>query len=334
MLRGCFRFSSISLPLLGLGLGLLGGGCDISVKPFAGTVMQMTINAGPVSGPNEHYEIWARDQYNDILRVSGKYDVPAPIGGFTNFDKKYPYCTSDGHCVRFGIMFREAVSMGDPCMIDKNTGALLVTAAAYKQVTINGVTQSPEEQAAAIRARIAQLTTKNNCDQATPPHCGIAPTNLVAVLPYDPTPPPTIPFDTPATMRLGMCQAYWAASPYAYTPNPSQLTFPLNGTVYGTTNFNTTPPLPPTNYDGFRIDSPVNMKGIQELFITHETVDAADMAASRADGVDPENRGPLFLQGLPDQGGLEVVHFDLSGASGEAGTAALYVDLDENPSAF
>ena len=330
MLRGCFRFSSISLPLLGLGLGLLGGGCDISVKPFAGTIMQMTIEAAPISAPGEHYEIWARDRYNDIVRINGKYDVPNPPKGFKN-----PDCTSDGHCTRFGIMFRDAVSMGDPCMIDKNTGALLVTAAAYKQVTINGVTQSPEEQAAAIRARIAQLTTRNNCDGATPPHCGIAPNNLVAVLPYDATPEPVLDFNTTsAADRLAACKSYWAASPFAYTPNPSQLTFPLNGTVYGTTNFNTTPPLPPTNYDGFRIDSPVNMKGIQELFITHETVDAADMAASRADGVDPENRGPLFLQGLPDQGGLDVVHFDLSGASGEAGTAALYVDLDENPSAF
>lgn len=334
MSRGWARCSWVSLLglslCLGLGLGLLGTGCDISAKPFAGTIIQMRIGGAQPTGPNDHYEIWARDQYNDILRVNGKYDLPIIPKGFHN-----PDCTADGHCTRFGIMFRTAVSMGDPCMIDGD-GNLLVTAAAYKQTTVNNVPQTPEEQAAQIRARIAQLTTKNNCDGATPAHCGSAPTNLVAVLPYDATPEPTIPWDAPAKMRKDMCQAYWDASPYSYTPNPSQLTFPLHGTVYGALNFTTTPPLPPTNYDGFRIDSPLGLKGIQELFLTHETVDAADMAAGRTDGVDPENRGPVFLQGTPDVGGIDVVHFDLSPPvpNGTSGAAALYVDLDESPYPF
>src|SRR5438094_6782324 len=76
---------------------LAGAGCDLTVHPFAGTVIQMTI-AG-VSGespPGTHLELWARDKYDDVVRIDGE-----AAGGPS-----------------FGIAVRKAVTMGDPCMID------------------------------------------------------------------------------------------------------------------------------------------------------------------------------------------------------------------------
>ena len=49
-------------------------GCDaLTVRSFAGTVMQFTF-AGVTAQtlmPSQHLELWARTQYDDIVRVDG-----------------------------------------------------------------------------------------------------------------------------------------------------------------------------------------------------------------------------------------------------------------------
>ena len=77
---------------------------------------------------------------------------------------------------------------------------------------------------------------------------------------------------------------------------------------------------------GLRIDSPLNLKGVREIFFTVE-----------GDTVDPLNRGPLFLTSTMTPGGVDVVHFDLTSpdpAVNVSGTAALLVDLDQDPVQF
>jgi hypothetical protein len=58
--------------------------------------------------------------------------------------------------------------------------------------------------------------------------------------------------------------------------------------------------------------------------LTEESVSVAD--------VDARNQGRVFLQGIPTPGGRAVIHFDLRSLSLEpiAGTAALYVELEDN----
>src|SRR5262249_53545189 len=129
-----------------------------------------------------------------------------------------------------------------------------------------------------------------------------------------------------------MCNGFKTASEMAcgnvkgcgYIPNPLQITAPLHGYVFGFPAFFSI--VPPTNYDGFRIDTPVNLQGVQEIFFTLE-----------GDNVDPNNRGPLFLTSKRVPGGNDIIQFDLTHAdpNGTAtGAAALYVDLDQDPVQF
>lgn len=283
-------------------------GCDaLTVRSFAGTVMQLTLSGvtEQTIPAGKHLELWARTQYDDIVRVDG----------YTNL--------GTGRTA-YGLMLRQAISLKDPCMIDgyyfqneKNDptkGNLLTSAAAYPSaVTQNGVTQTPEEQAQQVIDRIHQLTDAPGA---------IAP--LIAVLPYDPNVPPAVPDAATPMDRRAACDAYVAASDLTYIPNPFQVTAPLHGFVYGFVKY--TSLTPPANYDGYRIDSPLNLKGVQEIFFTVE-----------GDTVDPKNRGPLFLTSQRTQGGIDVVHFDLIHADpmGTAsGTAALLVDLDQDPVQF
>src|SRR5258708_13100227 len=71
-------------------------GCDISAHPFAGTIVQMTINGAQASAPNTHLELWATSQYDDIIRINPLYD---------------------GVNSTPGIVVVKAVTMSDPCMI-------------------------------------------------------------------------------------------------------------------------------------------------------------------------------------------------------------------------
>ncbi len=243
-------------------------GCDaLTVRSFAGTVMQLTISGVTAQSipANQHLELWARTQYDDIVRVSGYYDF------------------ADGKTTT-GLMIRQAISLDDPCMIDgyyfanapKTAGNLLTTEAAYPtSISAGGVTQTPIEQAQQVIDRINQLAP------ATGP--------LFAVLPYDPNVPPAVPATATPEERRAACDAYHDASDLTYIPNPYQITTPLHGFVYGFVSFTTL--TPPANYDGYRIDSPLNLKGVQEVFMTVEN-----------DTVDPKNRGPLFMTSQLDAG--------------------------------
>ncbi|HZS38187.1 MAG TPA: hypothetical protein VFF06_15220 [Polyangia bacterium] len=286
---------------------LAGAGCDLTVHPFAGTVIQMAIEGVTgESAPGTHLELWARSQYDDIIRIDGEA-AAAPS---------------------FGVVVRNAITMSDPCMID-GKGDLLTKPEAYPPIaTIAGIVQTADEQAATVRNRIAQVTAIGDCDPDG--HCGVQGASLLGVIPFDPVTPPhtcaagestgCLPWTMAAADRLSACNAYWASTPNAYTPNPAQLTHPAHGIIYGFTSYNTA--MPPANADGIRIDSPTNLRGLKELFVTTEN-----------DAVDPTMRGPLALDGFPDYGGREVIHFTLSGPKLN-GTAALLVNADQDPVQF
>jgi hypothetical protein len=284
------RFHRLALLLVPLLPSL---GCDaLTVHTFAGTVAELTLSGATVSAPGTHLEVWARDQYNDIIRLNPYYDE-------TNFASSY------------GIMIRQAVPLDAPCMIDAK-GNLLTTAAAYSTTTsVGGTTQTPEQQALAVVSRLKQLNPA-------------APGPLLAVVPFDPTPEPVVAATATPDERLAACQAFEKASALTYVGNPLQVTAPLHGTVYGFVSFSTTEP--PANYDGYRFDLPVNLKGVQEVFFTVE-----------GNTVNPNQRGPLFLVSTLTQGGNLVVHFDLTPPVGSmstvSGTAALYTQLDQAPAA-
>ncbi|HXU69203.1 MAG TPA: hypothetical protein VN947_07725 [Polyangia bacterium] len=278
--------------LAAIGGAALGPGCGLDVRPFAGTIMQLTVaNAGPTP-VGEHLELWARDRYDDILRID-------------------PFYHESEHQSAYGIMIRQAISLDDPCIIDV-TGHLLTDAAAYPTtVTMAGVTQTPDEQALAVVQRIEQLAPAGQ-----PP--------LLAVLPWDATPPPTVAKDATPDERLAACNAYTSASDRAYVANPLQITAPAHGTVFGFIRFIST--VPAQNYDGFRLDTPVNLDGVQEIFFTRE-----------GDSVDAGQRGPLFLTSRLVPGGRDVVHFELihGDPNGtESGGASLYVDLGAGAGSF
>jgi hypothetical protein len=294
MTRGWTRCLALSIVPLLSSLG-----CDaLTVRSFAGTVSEFTLAGAAVTPPGQHLELWARDQYNDIIRLQPYYDL-------TNYKTAY------------GLMIRKAIPLDSPCMID-GSGNLLTDPAAYPTtLDVNGTTETPQEQAQAIVERINELNPLN-------------PGPLLAVLPYDPNPEPVIPAGTSPADRKAACDAYIHANdsnpslPPSYVPNPLQVTAPAHGTVYGFVAFNTLQPV--ADYDGYRLDMPVNLKGIQEVFFTTESAT-----------VDPKNRGPLYLISTLTGGGTDVVHFDLApppGSMGISGTAAMYVNLDQDPVQF
>lgn len=278
-------------------------GCSIGVNGFQGTVLQMTLEVS-ASAPGHHLELWARDSYDDVLRINGSF--------LDNDTQKtfYPY----------GLQVQQAISLDDPCMID-DKGNLLTTAAAYPSAVFSGgVPQTPEMQAETVVNRIKQLLSIGQG--------GFEGSSLLAIVPWKELTPPSVPASASAADRLAACKAYWS-DPLAYTPNPAQVTAPLHGTVYGFVGYSTMHP--PAGYDGLRIDSPIALKGIRELWLTDETRPAGSAAGS--DFVDPKHRGPTALDGVPDHGGRDVVHFDLTGPAG-AGTAALLVNLDQDPTQY
>lgn len=279
-------------------------GCSLEATPFAGTVIQLTLENTNLSHSGQHFELWAHRSSVGVVRLQTLYDAPDPNNPKQTIALN-PY----------GFMVRPAISLADPCMID-DAGNLLTSAAAYPDtITVEGVRQSPAEQAAATIARVAQITAATDCDGATPPHCGIQGATLHAVLPYTDALPPTLPFDTAPADRLAACQAYWQDS-LAYTPNPMQLTAPLHGTVYGFPAYITFTPT--AGYDGVRLDTPTNLSDIDQFWITLES-----------HPFDPDHIGPVYLAGTRDRGGNDVIHFALSPPPGsdfsDSGTAAMIV---------
>jgi hypothetical protein len=317
---------------------LLSSGCELAARNFAGTVIEMTLTGASPNSAGEHYELWTRSQYNDVIRISGIYPFVPP--GQQQATLYYPY----------GFAVRPAITMDDPCMIDSQ-GNLLVTAQAYTDTTILGTALSPEDQAQAVRGRIGALTATSNCDGSGGNplyHCGREVQTMLGAVAYEladangavtnvapPTPttcetsnnaPGCISFNAAPADRLATCQAYWNASPLSYTPNPLQITAPAHGLLYGVLTYTTTTPV--QAFDGFRIDSNIgNLAGAQELWITTEP-----------DQVNGNMRGPVFIQGVLDHGGNEVLHFDLSPPLGStlavSGTAVLEVDLNNDAVIF
>jgi hypothetical protein len=286
MIRG----STPTLVLCSFAL-LASAGCDaLTVHSFAGSVLQMTLEGAKPTAAGQHLEIWARDQNDDIIRLKPFYDESS-------------YATAPG------LIIRQAISVNDPCMTD-DKGNLLTTAAAYPtSVSFGGVPQTPQQQAEQRIFRIGQLNPT-----------GQAP--LLAVLPWDDAVEPTVDPNASATTRKAACDTY-RSSPTTYIPNPDQITAPLHGTVYGFVLFQTL--VPPTNYNGIRLDTPTGLKGLQEVFLTVESAN-----------VDPKHRGPLYVTSKLVPGGRDVLQFQLSPASadGPSGSLAVYTTLDEDPVQF
>jgi hypothetical protein len=278
-------------------------GCDeLTVRSFAGATMQFTISVPGATPVGTHLEVWARDSNNSILRIEPFYDQNA-------------YKTAPG------LIVRQAISATSPCMTDAN-GNLLTDAAAYPgPVKFGNITQSPEQQAQQVQQRIAQL----NPSGGRP---------LMAILPWDPLcdadgsnchsqAEVVVPDGSSPADRKAICDGF-RGSPLFYVPNPLQITAPLHGAVYGFADFTTLQP--PTNYNGFRLDTPVSLKGLQEIFLTVE-----------GDNVDPNKRGPLYLASTRVQGGVGVLQFTLinpADQNGASGAVAVYTDLDEDPVQF
>jgi hypothetical protein len=315
-------------------------GCDLVVKSFAGSIIQMSIDGARELPPDQHLELWARTANDDVVRISTIYSGlldPFDPSSLQRF--RYPVTerTEPGsppysyETDPRGFVIRPVVRMGDPCMIDE-LGRLLTKAEAYEPKTVNGILQSAEEQAAQVRLRIAQVTGSSSCDDAAPVrHCGRQDRDLLGVLSFTSSTVPSIPYDAPPEERLRRCHEYWK-DPLAYTPNPAQLTAPIHGPIWGYIDYTTL--VPPSGFNSTRLDTAINLRGIRELFATIETLDAGDLAADppRPDGVDPLNRGPVYFQGYPSVGGAGVVNIVLTGVA--SGHASLLVDLDADPIGF
>ena len=278
-------------------------GCDaLTVRTFAGTVMQFTITGVTATtlAPNQHLELWARTQYDDIVRIEGYTDLPNGMSS--------P-----------GLMLRQAISLKDPCMIDgyyfvnDPDGNLLTSPAAYPTSTnAGGVVQTPDQQAQQVSDRVKQLDGMAAGSVQGP---------LLAILPYDANVPPAVPDTASSPERRAACDSFIQQGPNTYVANPFQITAPLHGTVYGFAKFVSA--TPPANYDGFRVDTPTNLKGVREIFFTVE-----------GPTVDPLHRGPLFLISQMTQNGQDVVYFNLIHADpmGTAsGTAALLARSRRRP---
>jgi hypothetical protein len=282
-----------ALQMVLVALVTAGSGCDLVVHPYTGSLIEMTLDGAKASAPGTHLELWVRSRFDDILRVDTFHDLTAGQASF-------------------GLYVRAAAPADDPCVID-DAGNLLTTAAAYPStIQSGGVEQTPEEQATQVRQRVEAL---NN--QPGGP--------LLAVVPYDGTPPPEIAPDAPAAVRKAACDAYVAASPLAYVSNPIQITAPLHGVVYGFVTFVSL--TPPASYSGIRLDVPLDVAGVHELFLTVES-----------DVVDPTARGPLYLVSSPHGSGRDTQQFDLvpppMGSASATGTATLISGLDSDAVGF
>jgi hypothetical protein len=296
-------------------------GCSLEVKPFAGSVLAMTIAGAAPSAPGHHLELWVRNDHDDIVRL----DALDPIA-----DPSSPW--QGQRLTPVGVVIRPAMSMDDPCMID-DAGHLLMTASAYPtSIVVGGVLQSPEEQAQVERWMASAVVSTSSCDgSGLDPryHCGRQSATLLGIFPYEvldvkgqvtataPT-PPSLPFDTSPADRLAACRAYWASSPLAYTPNARQMTAPAHGMMFGVVTY--TSAAPTVAYDQIRIDSPTHFDAVRELFLTDEL-----------DNVDPLHRGPVYLGGQPGPGGRDVYHMDLVGPSSSnvSGSATFWTDFDQ-----
>src|SRR5437879_3246603 len=106
-------------------------GCDggLTVPRFSGTIIEMTLAGAPASAKGHHLELWAPDGNNDVIRIIGANSDNNPAG----------------------LSIVPALTFTDPCMID-GAGNLLTTPDAYPgPVTIDGVTQTPDQLAQQVK---------------------------------------------------------------------------------------------------------------------------------------------------------------------------------------
>lgn len=294
MSRGWARLLVLVLPLW--------TGCSaLTVKSSAGAIIAMDL-AGFQSTPlGSHIEIWARNQYNDIYRLN-----------FLNNNNN-----------QYGLQVRLAADPADPCMIDEY-GHLLSTPEAYPstvriqdadgKVTV----QTPAQQAVQFQNRLKQLNLPDE------------PSALFAVAPYvdeasAPRPDRDADPSTPAIKRLSDCKAYWAKGPETYTGNPALLPAPQHGQVYGFVAFQTL--TPPATTSGLRLDTPIKLRGIQELWLTQTTEPLGT--------VTQQTQGTVLMGATPNRGGRDIVHFDFaSSVPGLSGQASVITDTEDSPVQF
>jgi hypothetical protein len=272
-------------------------GCDdLTVRPFAGAILAMTLQASAPTPPGHHLELWARDE-GGIDRLQGIIDSQHGLSAF-------------------GLQIRIAVDPRDPCMIVHDPkspayGRLLTDPLAYAGDTVvEGVRQTPAQQAQQVVNHIAQVNARELGGQQN--------TSMLALVAYGEADPPTVADDATPAERAAACQAYWA-DPRAYTANPQQTTAPFHGALYGVLHYSTT--TPPAIFDGIRIDTPTKLRNPDSLWMTIESVPPSM--------VDPLNRGPVFVGGDPSPGGRNEVHFDLVGPDA-AGAVSVYTEPDDD----
>jgi hypothetical protein len=261
------------------------GGCSLDVTPFVGTTIVLDIAGASATRPGEHLELWGRNNNNDIFRVS--------------------YRLQDNELRGFSI--RPALQLEDPCSIN-DTGYLLTDSRAYPMSQLwGGVVQTPEEQAIQALTRIKQLTSVADG--------GIQPSTLLAMTPYDETPPPMLSANVTGAERHVACQAYWAASPYSYSGNPFSWGAPLHGSILGAIDYTTS--LPQQRFSDIALTSPFDLRDLVEVWFTREQVPPNQ--------VDPLRRGPVWMLGtrVPDfNAGRGATNFELTG-DGVSGTMSL-----------
>jgi hypothetical protein len=252
-------------------------GCEsLAVTPFSGTNVSLELKGSSVSQAGQHFEMWGRNSDNDILRIG--------------------YRASPTQAQIFGFMIRIAVTPTDPCMIN-DSGYVITDPRAYPgNVTVAGVTQTPAEQATAISVIIHEVTAVSLGGEQQ--------SNLLLAVPYDETPEPQLTADATPDERRAACNAYWAASPYAYTAAPLTLTEPMHGMALGPVDYSTSAPL--NSFSTMPFVSSYDLSNLQEFWITLESVPP--------ESVDPLNRGPAYLQGNRVQRGDDTINFDLTGS--------------------
>jgi hypothetical protein len=252
------------------------GGCDdLAVKEFAGTNLQLQLRGSAVTPPGQHLEMWGRNRNDDILRIG--------------------YRLSSGQPQLYGFQIRIGIDPADPCIIN-DSGYLVTDPRAYpKAIDFGGVVQSPEQQALQIQLRIQQITALSVGGMQT--------SSLLITAPYDTTVAPVIAAGATPAERRSACEAYWAQSPWAYTPDPLIISQPRHGATMGPVYYATASPQ--ASYDGIYLTSLLDLDDLQEFWITTEQGGPAD--------VDRLHRGPVYLQGYRVERGRGYVNFDLTG---------------------
>jgi hypothetical protein len=274
-----------------LGAGALAGCDGLAVTSFGGTNMALQLRGSGVSAPGQHLEMWGRNSNDDILRIG--------------------YQLTPGQPEVYGFMIRTAVSLTDPCMIN-DSGYLLTDPRAYPgNIVAAGIVQTPDEQAKRITLLIRYVTSVSQG--------GLQTSSLLLTMPYDATPEPMLAADAGPGARTQACNAYWNASPYAYTPAPLTLSAPTHGVTMGAVDYSTS--VPQDSFGSIDFTSLYDLRDLQEFWLTVE---------SKPPGaVDPLHRGPSYLEGKRVQRGDGTLNFDLTG-SDPAVTGSLVLILPQS----